>query len=237
MAIRHLLYEKSIKINDNIEILIPTVGQVLNNEEEYYGLVSLLTATPYDMMVQLDELGIDFSEINEYELFLLSFETIRSADPSLIFGSLDLSGFQRMVNTQNGALTLVDPSSGIVIDRAIHYQICDGLRVVHHLKKNIRRAGNDAAKKYLLQRAKQKSRRRKTRVENSQLEGLIIALVNTEQFPYKFNEVLDLSIYQFNESVLQVVKKIDFDNRMHGIYSGTISAKDMSQDSLNWLVH
>lgn len=237
MAIRHLLYERELKVNDDISIVIPTVREVLEQEEEYYGLVSLITATPYDMMVQLDDLGIDFREISDYELFLLSFEAIKSADTHLVFGDLDTTGFERMVNTHNGALALTNKKTGLVIDMAIHYQICEALRAIHHLKKNIKHAGNVEAKDYLLERARKKLKRRRKKAEASQLESLIIALVNTEQFPYKFDEVLDLTIYQFNESVLQVVKKIDFDNRMHGIYAGTISAKNMSQDSLNWMVH
>ena len=237
MAIRHLLYERELKVNDDISIVIPTVREVLEQEEEYYGLVSLITATPYDMMVQLDDLGIDFREISDYELFLLSFEAIKSADTHLIFGDLDTTGFERMVNMHNGTLALTNKKTGLVIDMAIHYQICEALRAIHHLKKNIKHAGNVEAKDYLLERARKKLKRRRKKAEASQLESLIIALVNTEQFPYKFDEVLDLTIYQFNESVLQVVKKIDFDNRMHGIYAGTISAKNMSQDSLNWMVH
>lgn len=237
MAIRHLLYERELKVNDDISIVIPTVREVLEQEEEYYGLVSLITATPYDMMVQLDDLGIDFREISDYELFLLSFEAIKSADTHLVFGDLDTTGFERMVNTHNGTLALTNKKTGLVIDMAIHYQICEALRAIHHLKKNIKHAGNVEAKDYLIERARKKLKRRRKKAEASQLESLIIALVNTEQFPYKFDEVLDLTIYQFNESVLQVVKKIDFDNRMHGIYAGTISAKNMSQDSLNWMVH
>ena len=237
MAIWHLLYERELKVNDDISIVIPTVREVLEQEEEYYGLVSLITATPYDMMVQLDDLGIDFREISDYELFLLSFEAIKSADTHLVFGDLDTTGFERMVNTHNGTLALTNKKTGLVIDMAIHYQICEALRAIHHLKKNIKHAGNVEAKDYLLERARKKLKRRRKKAEASQLESLIIALVNTEQFPYKFDEVLDLTIYQFNESVLQVVKKIDFDNRMHGIYAGTISAKNMSQDSLNWMVH
>lgn len=237
MAIWHLLYERELKVNDDISIVIPTVREVLEQEEEYYSLVSLITATPYDMMVQLDDLGIDFREISDYELFLLSFEAIKSADTHLVFGDLDTTGFERMVNTHNGTLALTNKKTGLVIDMAIHYQICEALRAIHHLKKNIKHAGNVEAKDYLLERARKKLKRRRKKAEASQLESLIIALVNTEQFPYKFDEVLDLTIYQFNESVLQVVKKIDFDNRMHGIYAGTISAKNMSQDSLNWMVH
>lgn len=62
-------------------------------------------------------------------------------------------------------------------------------------------------------------------------------MVNTEQFSYDFEGVRNMTIYQFNESVQQVVKKINFDNRMHGIYSGTVSAKDLSETDLNWMKH
>ena len=75
------------------------------------------------------------------------------------------------------------------------------------------------------------------RTADSQLEELIVALVNTEQYHYGFEGTRELSIYQFNESVRQVIKKIDYDNKMHGIYAGTVSAKDLSQDDLNWLTH
>lgn len=71
----------------------------------------------------------------------------------------------------------------------------------------------------------------------SQLETLIVALVNTEQFSYDYESVKKMTIYQFNESVQQIVKKIEFDNRMHGVYSGTVSAKDLSEKDLNWMVH
>ena len=76
MAIRHMLYERELKVNDDISIVIPTVREVLEQEEEYYGLVSLIIATPYDMMVQLDDLGIDFREISDYELPFLDIEGV-----------------------------------------------------------------------------------------------------------------------------------------------------------------
>jgi len=46
-----------------------------------------------------------------------------------------------------------------------------------------------------------------------------------------------MSIYQFNESLHQIVKKVDYEHKMHGLYSGTIDLKGLSQDELNWLVH
>ncbi|WP_196032732.1 hypothetical protein [Flavonifractor plautii] len=237
MAIQSLLYKRKYPINEFIQIEIPTVGEILEQEDAYYSMVSLITATPYDMMVQLDDMKIDFAEINDYELFVLMFQALKTRDTSLIFGTLDLNKFSVMVNPQNNTVVLRDPESGAMIDRNIHSLVCQAIRKIHHLKRNNRKPANDAAKKYMIQRARTKMRRRKNRIEDSQLEELIVALVNTEQFHYDFDSVKSLTIYQFNESVQQVIKKIDFDNKMHGIYAGTISAKDMGQDELNWLTH
>lgn len=206
-------------------------------EDEYYQQVHLLTAMPIDLMVHLDDIGIDFAEINEYELFLILFYVLRDSDMSMVFGDLDLSKFEFIENKENGLVVLKDEESGIVIDKAIHGKIADTLRKMHHLKKDVRKPGNDEAKKWMIERARKKMMRNKNKVEDSQIEELIVALVNTEQFKYKFNEVLGLTIYQFNESVSQIINKIDYDNKMRGVYAGTISAKDLSQKDFNWLSH
>lgn len=237
MPTLNLLYQKRYVINDFISIVIPTVGEVIDNQDAYYNLVSVLTAMPIDLMVQLEDAGIDFTSINEYELFLLMFAGFKSQDTSLIFGDLDLSKFKIAVNEQNGNVVLLDEEHDIKIDRAIHGQIAGVLRKIHHLEKNRRKPANDEAKQFMLKRARDKMKRHKNRKEDSQLESLIVAMVNTEQYKYDFEGTRELSIYQFNESVRQVIKKVDYDNRMYGVYTGTINAKELSQDDLNWLTH
>lgn len=237
MATLNLLYKKQYAINDSISVVIPTVGQILDNEDAYYHLVSALTSMPIDLMVLLEDAGIDFTSINEYELFLLLFPGIQSEDTHLLFGDLDLTKFKPAISDQNGKIVLRDNSSGIVIDRLVHGQIAAVLRKIHHLEKNRRKPANKEAKDYLLQRERDKLKRRKNRKEDSHLESLIVAMVNAEQYKYDYEGTRELSIYQFNESVRQVIKKVDYDNKMHGVYAGTIKIKDLSQDDLNWLTH
>ena len=68
MSALHLLYRDSYAINDSIHISIPTVGQVLDNEDSYYNVVSAITAMPIDFMVQLDDLGIDHCDYERLQL-------------------------------------------------------------------------------------------------------------------------------------------------------------------------
>ncbi len=229
------LYARSCPINDHISITVPTVGQIWDNEAEYYGLITSIIATPSDFMVQLDDIGIDFSKISPFELFLLLFNGLKESDTSLVLGDLDLSKFKTAINEQNGKVVLVDPENDIVIDRAIHDQMRRMIRKINHLENVDKKPGNEEAKKYMIERARMKQRRSAHRPHKSQLEDLIVAMVNTEQYKYGYEETRDLTIYQFHASVYQIIKKINYDNTMIGCYAGTINAKELSQDQLNWL--
>lgn len=237
MSTLNLLFKDRYRITPFLEVMIPSVGDVLEQEDAYYAMISMITAAPIDMMVQLDDAGIDFTTIDDFGLFLMVFEAIKDQDTSLVFGDLDLRKFSRVVDPKSSSVILRNTETGDVIDKGIHALLCHAIRKIHHLERNNRKPANEEARKYMLERARKKMKRHRNRVEDSQLEELIVALVNTEQFNYGFADVRDLTIYQFNESVRQVIKKVDFDNKMHGIYAGTISAKDLSQDDLNWLTH
>lgn len=234
----NLLYKREYQISKGVSVVVPTVGEVTEQEDAYYDLVHLLTAMPIDFMVQLDDIHIDFTTITDYDLFLMLFPGICGKDTHMVFGDLDLSRFERCVNTETGMEVLYDRENDILIDRVVYTQIANLLRKLHHLEKNNKKPGNEEAKEYLLRRAREKAQRRKKRgSDESQLEQLITAMVNTEQFKYDYEGTRELSIYQFNESVRQIMKKVDYDNRMYGVYAGTVDPKKLSQDELNWLTH
>ena len=237
MTDSELLFSREVPITDKIHIMIPTIGEIASDDDTYYTLVSMLTAMPIDFMVQLDDIGVNFDEIDDYDLFLLLFSTIQTMDTSLVFGDLDLKKFEIATNTENGMRVYYDEEDDIVFDRVVHTKIADTLRRIHGIEKDNRKPGNDEARKYLIERARKKQKRNRRRKQKSQLLQLIVAMVNTEQFKYKYDETKDLTVYQFNESVRQIQHKIDYDNRMHGIYAGTLDPKSISQDDLNWLIH
>lgn len=207
----------------------------MEDEESYNRLITTITATPSDFMVRLDDIGIDFSTITSFELFLIMFNEIKQMDTSLVFGDLDLTKFEMAVNKQNGEMFLIDEEKDIRIDKAVHDQICRVIRKINHLEKNDRKPANEEAKKYMIERARIKQRRSARKPYKSQLEELIIAMVNTEQFKYDFNGTLDMTVYQFYASLNQIIRKTTFDNLMIGVYAGTVNAKELDQNQLNWI--
>lgn len=235
MATLNLLYEHEYVINDKIKVVIPTVGQVLDNEDEYYSMVTAFTAMPIDLMVQLDDMKIDFEQITDYDLFIILFNGLRLQNVGLILKDIDFSKFILDIDEEKQELFLIDEENNIKIDRSVYLQISAVLRKIHNIKKNIRKPGNKDARDYMLKRAREKMKRAKNRKTESQTESLIVALVNAPEFKYDYQSVRDLTIYQFNKSLYQIVNRVDYNNRMVGIYTGNINPKDMSQDDLNWL--
>ena len=59
-----------LKINKDITIHHPTLGEVLDyGEEKYFGLVSTICAVPQDCKYPLFEMGIDYETISEFDFF------------------------------------------------------------------------------------------------------------------------------------------------------------------------
>lgn len=231
-----LLYKTEHKINEHVSIRIPTIGEIIN-DDDYFANIALIISTPYDMMAQLDSINIDFTQINDWDLFCLLFKQLQTKDLSLIFGDLNLKEFETAVNKQNGNVVLLNKRTGAVIDRAIHDQICRFLRKLLRLEKNEKKPANDEAKKFMIERAKRKLKRKMKQPEVSPLEQYIVALVNTSEFPYNYDSVQELTIYQFYASLHQIIKKVKFDNLMIGCYAGTVNTKELNPAELNWIAN
>ena len=68
------------------------------------------------------------------------------------------------------------------------------------------------------------------------LEKLVIALVNTSEFPYDYDSCMNLSIYRFHQSFKQIQHKIAFDKTMIGVYADTVDTSKLSnRDTLSWI--
>jgi len=233
-----ILYANHIRINDAISVRIPTVGEVIDNEDTYFEVVSSIISTPYDMMVQLDDVGIDFTTVNTFELFCMLFGHLQTMDTSLVFGDLDLSRFEPAANTKTNEVVLWDSEKNIVIDRAIHEQISSSIKRILQIKKPVKKPGNDEGRKYMIRIARMNQRKQKRLAaskDTTQLEDIIVSLVNTGEFPYTFESVRGISIYQLYSSMNQIAHKIKYDNTMHGYYAGTVKIEDLSLEDRTWI--
>ena len=231
-----LLNATSVEIVPNLFLRIPTVGEILEDEDKYYGIVSSLTASPFQYMVQLDDMGIDYTQITDYQLFMMLFPMYAQSDLSLIFGDLDTSDFNVYINQDDDSQVIYSPSNNIIIDELVYNDLSDMMRKINLFEKVKSKPGNESARKYLLEKERKKQKRNAKKPRFPYLEKMVIALVNTSEFPYNYETCMDLSIYKFNQSLQQIQRKIAFDNTMVGVYAGTVDTSKMAdKDALSWI--
>ena len=227
-----------IYITDKIYIRIPTVGEILSKEQFYYSMVYHLTMVPYQYMVQLDDLGIDYTQITEWQLFQFIFPQLGQGDLSLVFGDVNTSNYKGYINSENNLPILYSPANGEDgnIDELVYVRIADTLRKIHNLEKVRSKPGNEEAKRYLLEKERKKMKRNAKKPYSPYLEKMVIALVNRPEFKYNYEEVMNLSIYKFNQSFKQIQTSITFDNTMIGVYAGTVDTSKLTDKScLSWI--
>lgn len=232
-----LLNLSTVDIIPNLSVRIPTVGEILDNEFSYYSIISSLTASPFQYMVPLDDMGMDYTTMSDYSLFQMLFPIYAQSDLSILFGNLNTSGFTLYVDQENENRPVIyNPKNGIIIDEFVYNDLADTIRKINLLEKVTSKPGNESARKYLLKRERRKQLRSTKKKQEPYLEKLIIALVNTTEFPYDYDSCMNLSIYRFNQSLRQIQHKIAFDNTMMGVYAGTIDASKLSsKDCLTWI--
>ena len=233
---RSLLKMSSVEITPKLSVRIPTVGEILEDEKSYYTLINSLTATPFQYMVQLDDMGIDFTTINDYQLFLLIFPSFAKTDMSILFGDIDFSDIEVCTNPQNDSTILYSKKNNVIIDEFVYSEIVKAIRKINGLQRESRKPGNDEAKKFRLELERKKQKRNARKPYDPYLEKMVVALVNRPEFKYNYEQVEDLSIYQFNKSFEQIKTSINFDNTMIGVYAGTVDVNKLKdKSSLSWI--
>lgn len=235
---KSLLYADTINITEKFQIRIPTVGEILEDEQAYYNIISALTATPYQYMVLLADNGLDYTEMTDYDLFTMLFPSLCRSDLSILFGDLNTADYNLCYDPYNATKILYSPANGTdyKIDEFVYAQLSGLLRRINNIEKNNARPGNEEAKRYLLEKERKRLRRNAGRPYEPHLEKQVIALVNRPEFKYNYEEVMNLSIYTFQQSLKQVQTSITFDNTMIGVYAGTIdTSKIKDRSCFSWI--
>lgn len=236
MKHKSFLNLSSVEIAPGLSVRIPSVREILEDEDAYYNIVSALTATPFQYMVQLDDMGIDYTGVTEYDLFKSLFLSRSASDLSILFGELDLSDFDSYTDSRSHTPVLYSPKNNIVIDQSVYRDLADVIRKMNLFEKTDHKPGNESARKYLLEKERKKQKRNAGKKPEPYLEKMVVALVNTSEFPYDYDTCMDLSIYRFQQSLKQIQHKIHFDNTMIGVYAGTVDpSRPGNKDGLSWI--
>lgn len=222
-------------INDKIKIHQPTIGEVVNyGEASYFSTVHTITAIPSDMKSQLwDNMNLDWTEVQDFELFMMLAQTLTPDRTSLLFGDLDFSKLRPFRNNQNGNIVLADKETGVIIDEMIYLRIVTYLRKLHNIKPKVEKAANKITKRILIDEDRNKILYSKDKPFKSYLLPLISA-VKVKQ-GYTKDYVKNMGFYEFMDDVNRMQVIHNADHLLSAAYAGTIDMQKINKAELNWM--
>jgi hypothetical protein len=222
-------------INEHISISQPLINDiVLYGERDYFSMVHTITAIPSDVKSMLwDQMGLDWNEVDDYELFMMMAQTLTQDKTSILFGSLDLSKMKPYRNKQNDGIVLADVESGIVVDKMIYMRIVSYLRKLHNIKPKIERAANKMTKKILLDEDREKIRLSKDKPFQSYLLPMISS-VKVKQ-GYTKDYVRNMGLNEFFTEVLRLQIIDQADHLLNGMYAGFADLSKVNKKLFDWM--
>ena len=222
-------------INDHIRVLQPTIRQIAEfGEKEFFSVVHTVTAIPSDMKSQLWDLGIDWMEVDDFELFVMLSQTLTPDRTKLLFGDLDFTKLKPYNHPHvEGEIILADKETGVLIDKMIYLRIVSYLRKAFNITPKVEKAANKMTKKILIEEDRKKIEFNKDKPFKSFLLPLISS-VKVKQ-GYTKDYVLNMGYVEFMNDVARLQVIHNADHLLSGVYAGTIDMKRLNKAELNWM--
>lgn len=225
---------KPYKINDKIICYQPKIGDIADyGENAYFSMVHTLCATPADMKVRLFDAGINWMEVNPFELFAMIASSLTVDQTRILLGDLDLSLLKTYRSKENGEIILASAEQQVKIDKLIYERIVNCIRKMHGLKANNERAHNKATMRAMIENDRQTMELNAKKEPSSYLLPLISS-VKCKMGCTK-DYILNEGLFEFFDDVNRLNIIDNADHLINGIYAGTVDSKKISKDSLNWM--
>lgn len=220
-------------INDYITITLPKIGELVAfGERSYYSMIQTVTAIPSEMKSQLWDMGIDWTQITDFQLFMMLAPTLSQDKTSMLFGDLDFQSLRPFENKENDTVFLGNPETGVIIDELAFGKIHSYLCSAHNLTKKVEKAANEFTKKFMIDEDRQKIQYNQSKPYKSFLRPLISAVKC--RMGYTLDYVKNMGLYEFMDDVSRLQIIVHSDALLQGSYSGMIDTKKIPKKEFDW---
>lgn len=233
-----------------VKVLQPTIGDILHlGERDFYSMLNVFISNPTSYRLQLWKMGKDWNTMTDYELFCMLIRTLDIKYTSVLFGDLDFQLFDlygkkidekqevdgEEITATKEVVTLYNKEQQVEIDEDTYKHIAEYLRLMFNIYPKVEKAKNRATKEAMIWEDEMNLANSKKDSNQSTLLPLVSACVNHPGFKYKLEELKDMGIVQFMDSVQRLQIYESTTALMKGMYSGMIDVKGLGNDALNFM--
>ena len=219
----------------SITISVPTMRTFIElGEKRYLQTINVFTTNTTEYRVPLWDVGIDWNEISDFELFCMLYKQIDPEISKSIFGEFNFNDLE--LYKKDEIVVLYNEKLNIEINEEVYQHIAQYLRIIFNINPQEKITKDKFLKDMYIHKDRMEAEnRKKKQKESTSIQPLISACVNHPGFKYKLKEVLDMGVYEFYDSVARLNIYESTTAVLKGMYSGFVDAKAFKPDDFNFM--
>ena len=259
ISLLQLYFGDPYQVSDKIQILQPTIGGILEydkqfGESEFWAMLNVFIGNTTSYRVLLWDMGIDWNEISDFQLFSLLIKTLKVEQTAILFGDLDLSRFDAYVkqipsdnnteeNLDDGQNKQEDKTEIILWDSELDIEITEDMynvialyiRTMFNIFPKVEKAKGKTTKEWIIEEDKMNLANAKKEDTTSTFLPLIESCCCHPGFKYKKNELREVGIYEFMRDVQRLQVYESTTALLKGMYSGFIDTKGIDKEEFDFM--
>lgn len=237
--------------NGVIKVLVPTIGDIVEfGEQTFYLTLNIFVTNTTTNKLMLWNINKDWNKTSDYELFIMLFPSINNDVCKLLFrdennNEIDFSKFEiynRIYNegeeNEEKKIVLYNEEQNIEINEDVYEHIHQYLGFVFNMKPENKFTDDIMLKKWWIDKERrevEKKKEEKEKDEKSLLLSLISSCINHPGFKYNLEQLKDVGVCQFYDSVSRLLIMEQSLACLKGLYSGMVDSKKIKPESYNWM--
>lgn len=237
-------YTVKNKVKD-IVISMPTIGDILEiGEDDFYRAISPFLYNSTSIRVMLwDYFKKDWNKVKDIEVFAIMSKIIENKNPlKLVFKNVNFDDFilvpaKRNVEDEDySELALYSESQEILLYEDEYMEIAEYIREMMNRHPKVEKAKGKTAVSWIIQEDKMNAEIEKEKNKSgSTLLPLISGCVNHPGFKYKLQELREVGIYQFMDSVKRLQVYESTCALTNGLYCGFSDLSKIDKNEFNFM--
>ncbi len=237
-----MYFDKDYFVKD-IRIKMPTIGDILKfGESRFNQTLSPFFTNSTSIRVQLWDMEprVDWTKVKDIQVFnmlhlnLLDEEVVRSVFPDITFSDFQLMGLK----DDPEKLVLYSPSQQIILTESEYMEIATYIRTVLNRFPKVEKAKGKTTKQWMIQEDRMKmlnSSKENDEENSSYLLSLVSSCLNHPGFKYKLEDLENMGIYRFMDSVKRIQKYEHSTAVLKGMYSGFVDGSKINPEQYNFM--
>lgn len=237
-----MYFDKDYFVKD-ICIKMPTIGDILKfGESRFYNTFSPFFTNSTSIRVQLWDMEprVDWTKVKDIQVFnmlhlnLLDEEVVHSVFPDITFSDFQLMGLKN----DPDKLVLYSPSQQIILTESDYMEIATYIRTILNRFPKVEKAKGKTTKQWMIQEDRMKllnSDKENDEENSSYLLSLVSSCLNHPGFKYKLEDLENMGLYRFMDSVKRIQKYEHSTAVLKGMYSGFVDGSKINPEQYNFM--